>query len=395
MLGLAIELRDRGHKVTFATNPHFKETVCRYGLAFEALGSHEQYAATVENPDLWHPQRAFGHIFQTLQHVLRRQYDIYAAHAGSKDTIGITNCFGFGALLAQEKLKLPVVTLHCQPAVLWSDKSPPTLPGLFGPRWLQRVLFRIGERIAIDAVVCPFLNSWRRDLGLPPVRKITRWWHSPYAVLCLFPDWFCPPQDDWPGNVLQTDFPLWSDQSENVLTPNVKRFLDSHQPPLVFTPGSANIHGQTFFQSALDACRMLDRPGIFLTHYPEQLPDRLPETVTHFPYVPLNLLLPHSAAFVHHGGIGSTSQAMAAGIPQVLMPLAHDQFDNAARIKQLNLGDSLPVNRFTGKRLADQLKRLLNSKNVTHVCQEIAQRFSPRDGLQRSAAAIEEKAAQS
>ena len=37
------------------------------------------------------------------------------------------------------------------------------------------------------------------------------------------------------------------------------------------------------------------------------------------------------AGLVHHGGIGTSAQALAAGIPQLLMPQAHDQPDNAAR----------------------------------------------------------------
>lgn len=391
MLGLAIELRSRGHAVTLATNPHFEETVRRHGLEFEALGTRQQYTAVMEDPDLWHPRRSFRHIFQTLQQVLRRQYELCADLAGSKNTVGITNCFGFGALLAQEKLNLPVITLHCQPAVLWSDKEPPTLPGVSGPPWLRRILFRIGERFFIDPVVCPFLNSWRAELGLPPVRRIVHWWHSPYAVLCLFPGWFCPPQDDWPTGVIQTDFPLWNDLGAETLPAGVEAFLDKYRAPLVFTPGSANIHGRAFFKAALEACTRLDRAGILLTAYPEQLPGSLPETVAHFSYVPLNLLLPRSAAFIHHGGIGSTSQAMAAGIPQVLMPLAHDQFDNAARIKSLGLGESIPARRFTGARLAKQLNRLLGSRDVSTACQQIAQRLAAHDGLHRAVAAIEER----
>ncbi|MHB8902175.1 MAG: nucleotide disphospho-sugar-binding domain-containing protein [Thermoguttaceae bacterium] len=389
MLGLAIELRRRGHEVTVATNPHFEETVCRHGVVFEALGSHEQYAATVSDPDLWHPRRSFGHIFQTLQQVLRRQYELCAELAGSKDNAAVTNCFGFGALLAQEKLGLPVITLHCQPAVLWSDRAPPTLPGMRGPRWFRSLLFRLGERFFIDPVVTPFLNPWRRELGLPPVRRIVRWWHSPGGVLCMFPEWFCPPQEDWPLGVVQTDFPLWNDRSEEGLAGEVEEFLERHGPPLVFTPGSANIHGREFFGAAAEACRRLDRPGILLTGFAEQIPEKLPAGVAHFSYVPLDLLLPRSAAFIHHGGIGSTSQAMAAGIPQVLMPLAHDQFDNAARIRRLGLGDSIAVRQFTGARLARQLRRLLVSTEIAGACNEVARRLEDRTGLARSAAAVE------
>lgn len=394
MLGLALELRNRGHQITFATNAHYEGVAAHYDLPFEALGTEADFRACVNHPDLWHPQRAFRHVFQSLRPVLRRQYEIHAEQNAAGDVVGITNCFGLGAFLAQEKLGIPVITLHCQPAVLWSDHEPPTLPGLFGPRWLKSILYRIGVRFFIDPVVCPSLNAWRHELGLPPVRKITRWWNSPFGVLCLFPPWYAKPQPDWPSNVMQTDFPLWNHQSGEPLAGEVEDFLSRGEPPVVFTPGSANLHGRPFFEAAVQACGALGRRAVLLTEFPDQLPHPLPSSVAHFLYVPLDQILPRSAAFVHHGGVGSTSQAMLAGIPQVLMPLAHDQFDNAERIKRLGLGDSIPARRFSGARLTGLLQRLLASPSVAASCRAVAGHLAARDGLRRSAAAVEGRVAQ-
>ena len=267
--------------------------------------------------------------------------------------------------------------------------DPPLMPGLFGPRWLQRLLYRTGEKFFIDPVVCPFLNEWRHELGLPPVKKITRWWNSRFGVLCMFPDWYSPPQRDWPSPLMQTDFPLWNHSSSEPLADKVEEFLQGGEPPIVFTPGSTNLHGRTFFEAGVAACTILKRRAILLTEYSDQLPSRLPDSVAHFSYVPLDLLLRRSAAFVHHGGIGSTSQAMLAGIPQVLMPLAHDQFDNANRVKRLSLGDSIPATIFSGPRLAMALKSLFDSSTVETACRQTSERLAKRDGLQRSAEAVE------
>lgn len=388
MLGLALELRDRGHAITFVTGAHFEPLIKQYGLKFEGFGSEEEYQACIRNPDLWEPRKAFPHVFRSLQPGLKRHYEVHAAHAGQQDVVGLANVFGFGALLAQEKFGLPVITVHLQPAVLWSDHEPPALPGLFGPRWLKAWLYRFAERFVIGPVVLPFLNPWRRELGLPPIKRVMSWWNSPFGVLCLFPDWFAAPQVDWPSNLLQTDFPLWNHQSNDPLPPAVETFLDSGTPPLVFTPGTANLHGRSFFEAALQACRTLDRRGIFLTPFAEQIPSNLPAAVAHFPYVPLDRVLPRAAAFIHHGGIGSMSQAMLAGIPQVLMPLAHDQFDNAARVARLGVGSFIPAPRFSGPRLTATLRPLLDSPAVAANCRELSQRLASRDGLRRSADAI-------
>jgi rhamnosyltransferase subunit B len=393
MLGLALALRDRGHEVTFATNEHYAGVARRQGVAFEALGTEAEFAATVNDPDLWRPRRAFRHIFQCIRPALRRQYDVHVERAASGPVVGITNCFGFGAFVARDRLGIPVLTLHCQPAVIWSDARPPTLPGVVGPRWLKGLIYRTAERFVIDPIVCPSLNAWRAELGLPPVGKILRWWNSPDGVVCLFPEWYAPPQPDWPANPIQTDFPLWNDRSEEGMPAEVANFLDAGDPPLVFTPGSANLHGRDFFAAAGDACRRLGRRGVLLSEFPEQIPAGLPGSVAYFRYVPLDLLLPRAAAFVHHGGIGSTSQALAAGIPQLIMPLAHDQPDNAARVARLGVGDSLKPRRFTGARLARRLGALLSSQKVAFACREAAKKLDAHDGLARAAAAVESRVA--
>jgi rhamnosyltransferase subunit B len=389
MLGLATELRGRGHDVVLATNAHFADVVTAAGVAFRPLGSAADFEAGIRSPDLWHPRRSFAHVFGFLRPVLREQYEIHAALAARRDVIAVTNCFGFGALLAQERLGVPVVTLHLQPAVIWSRIDPPTLPGLLGPRWLRNALYDVGERLVIDPVTCPFLNVWRAEMGLPPMRRTTRWWHSPTGVICSFPSWYAPPQPDWPTPLVQTDFPLWNPGSSAKVDPPLARFLDAGDPPLVFTPGSANLHGRAFFAAAVDACRRLGRRGILLTGFPEQLPARLPAHVVHAWYVPLDDLLPRAAAFVHHGGIGSTSQAMLAGVPQVIVPLAHDQFDNAARVRRLGIGASVSARGVTAAGLAAALEPLLASGSVGGTCRDVALRLAPRDGLRRTAEALE------
>ena len=68
---------------------------------------------------------------------------------------------------------------------------------------------------------------------------------------------------------------------------------------------------------------------------------RLPPGALHLPYVPFSALLPRLSGLVHHGGIGTSAQALAAGIPQLVVPFAHDQFDNAARLRRLGVAVSL------------------------------------------------------
>jgi len=389
-LGLALALRERGHTITFVVAQYFEELVRRHGLEYVEVGTTEQFLASLNNPNLWNPRKALQHVYESgIRHAMPLQYEALASHFVPGESVAISSCLGFGALLAREKLGLPLVTVDLQPAVLWSDIEPPRIPGTFGPKWLQRLIYQIGVKFIIDPVILPSLNAYRREIGLPPIASVPPWWHSPDCVACLFPTWYGPPQADWPPNVIQTDFPLWDERADEPLGDDVEAFLAAGEPPIVFTPGSANLFGKNFFLAAVDACRRLGRRGILLSRFADQVPTSLPATVKHFAYVPLGPLLPRCAALVHHGGIGTAAQAMAAGVPQLIMALAHDQYDNADRIQRLGIGNWSTPRWFSGRRVARMLGTLLASGQSQTACRQVAQRLARRDGLAQTAAALE------
>ena len=60
---------------------------------------------------------------------------------------------------------------------------------------------------------------------------------------------------------------------------------------------------------------------------------------------------------------------------QLMMPMAHDQPDNAARVKRFGVGDWLKPNAFRGPAVAKRLTRLLDNDDVRRDCAEIAERL--------------------
>jgi UDP:flavonoid glycosyltransferase YjiC (YdhE family) len=186
-----------------------------------------------------------------------------------------------------------------------------------------------------------------------------------------------------------TGFPLYDERGVTAPPSGLDAFLDACDPPLVFTPGSAMRHGEPFFAAAVDACERLNRRGVLLTRYPEQLPRRLPPSVTHFGFVPLSQILPRAAALIHHGGIGTTAQGLANGVPQLIMPLSHDQPDNAARVQRLGVGDSLKLKRFTGPNVDRKLRPLLESEAVRRSCRDVTSRFVGVDAIAQTCDLLE------
>ena len=99
----------------------------------------------------------------------------------------------------------------------------------------------------------------------------------------------------------------------------------------------------------------------------------MPPSVRHFDYLPLSQLLPRCAAIVHHGGIGTTAQGFAAGIPQLMMPMAFDQPDNAARAERLGVARSISPRAFRPAAVARLLDQLIDRPETAASCQRIAQ----------------------
>lgn len=395
-VGLGLELQRRGHHVTLAVCGYFEDLVRRVGLEYVEFGTKDEFLAATNHPDLWSPTRAFSHIFHTgIARGMRQQYELIEQLATPGDTVVIGSCLGFGARIAQEKLGVPLITVHIQPVVMWSAYESPVLPKMIvsneiAPRWLRRLQYWIGETFFIDRAACPQTNAFRRELGLPPMKKTTRWWHSPQCVIGLFPAWYGPVQPDWPPNVHLTHFPLWDEREVTEIPREVDEFLAAGDPPIVFTPGSAMRFGTSFFQAAVDACRQLKRRGILVSRFTEHIPADLPDTIRHFDYVPFSVLLPQVAAIVHHGGIGTTAQGLAAGIPHLIMPMAHDQPDNAARLKRFGVGDWLLPAKFHGPAVSAKLQPLLNSTDVHQACAQVASRFAGRNGIEEASDVIEQ-----
>ena len=242
----------------------------------------------------------------------------------------------------------------------------------------------------IDRTLCPPLNAFRQELGLAPVKRLMNgWWNSPQRVMGLWPEWFAPPQRDWPAQVMLTGFPLYDERGVAEMPPALEAFLAAGSAPIAFTPGSAMRHGHAFFQAAIEACERLGRRGLLLTRFGEQLPATLPTSVMHVTFAPFSLLLPRCAALVHHGGIGTMAQGFAAGIPQLVMPMSHDQPDNLLRLQRLGVGDGLAPEAFKGDAVAAKLSALLDNEGVIKRCGELSNRLKAAQPLETACAIME------
>jgi rhamnosyltransferase subunit B len=378
MVGLGSAMHARGHRVQVLANPYFRHVVEDAGLELLPLGSAEEYLELSQHPDLWHPLRGLKLVLQRgAMAYLRAAYAIYEQHHQPGETVIAAHGLDLAARIFQERHGAPMATVHFAPFAIMTLYDTPRyigVPSMRGwPRWLKAAQFWAGDRFMVNPIVAPTVNGLRAELGLPPAANIfSKWNHSPQLVLGMFPEWFGPPQPDWPPNMHLTGFPLYDAHPEAALAPELEEFLAAGERPIVFAPGSANREAEPFFATAIAACERLGRRGILLTKYAEQLPRRLPASVRHFAFVPFSRLLSRACALVHHGGIGTCAQGLAGAVPQVVMPMAYDQLDNGLRLVRLGVAEIVRPNQFTPRRVTAALGRLLDSSTAADSARRLA-----------------------
>jgi UDP:flavonoid glycosyltransferase YjiC (YdhE family) len=252
-----------------------------------------------------------------------------------------------------------------------------------------KFLYRLVDFV-VDPLIAGPINQTRAELGLPPVKRIMGdYWHSPRLTLGLWPDWYAPPQKDWPASLRLTGFPLYDGAGLENTSPGLKEFLEEGSPPLVFTGGSAMRRGQKFFFESAKAAQILGCRAALITQFPDQLPKNLPPGVRHFSYLPFSQIFPHAAVIVHHGGIGTTSQALKSGRPQLIVPFSNDQPDNAARVKKLGAGDFLSPSAYRANKVAARLEGLMADTSLQQRCRNIVSQLDP-SALERTCDLIEQ-----
>jgi len=391
-VAIGLELRRRGHRVTLVTNPFFAPAAKRAGLDFIGLGAAEDYRRTVDDPDLWDPRTGFRVIARrVVMPAIQPLYEILSRNLASNEIV-VAHGQAFGAHLVHEKHGVPFVTVQLQPAAFRTMYDAPLMPGWI-PRFLRPSVYTFLDYLVLDREFARGLNAFRSKLGLPKIHKIfASWIHSPQKSLGLFPDWFAAPQPDWPSQTSLTGF-VFLHEGPRPLAPDLSAFLADGEPPIVFTPGTAMRRSDLFFQASVQASMEMGRRALLLTQYPDQLPPRLPDGVAASIYVPFETLLPRCAALVHHGGIGTAAQALAAGIPQLVRPMTFDQPDNAARLKRLGVASSIRPDHYRARPVADALNFLLTSQAVSDNCRHFASVIDPARGLQDACDAIETVAA--
>lgn len=374
-VALGLALQRRGHEVRLFASESYAGHAA--GLPFTPVASVAETDAVLHDPRVTDSRGGLALIGEAFAVALPRAFEAMRAEVVPGQTLAVGSTLSFATRLLKDALGVPTATVHLAPSVFRSVHQPPHLGphGLLGhlPASLQRSAWWLMDRLVLDRLFTRPFNAYRRHLGLGPVdRLFDQWLHRADVTLGLFPPWFAPPQADWPVGLVCPGFPLYDNGEAHPLPAELEAFLAAGEPPVGFTSGTANATSHGFFAASAAACALSGRRGLLITKVGAQLPAPLPPGVMHVPYAPFSQLLPRLAAFVHHGGIGTTSQALRAGVPQLVRPMAYDQFDNAHHVQRLGVGARLLPAAYAPLAVAQALEHLIGDRTRHARCAEVA-----------------------
>jgi len=391
-IALARRLKTEGHDPVLAVNPYFRDPVERAGIAYREFGVHlSPVEFATEHPSafgrFFGPIVLFRKIFIPMAEQMYRRLDELCAEVRPDLLVG--HQISFGLPWAAEERGIPWVTCPLAPATVPSVADPNLMPVGSDlhrmPEWYRRSAVAL-QRRTVSALFDGAFNRVRRRVGVR-ARRDTMFGEmlGGDAVLAMWsPSWRGPAPDD-PPTLTICGFP-WFDlhddeEHEEGIEPRLRSFLDAGEAPVVFAFGSVLSHtSHDAFAEAVHACERIGRRGVLVTGSAGSAPRDLPGSVMAVDYAPYSVLFLKAGGVVQPGGVGTTAHRLRAGVPTVVLPHAHDQFDNAARCERH--GVSLTVRRHgvSGRRLAEALERVLSDASMRDRARAMGDRVRREDG---------------
>jgi rhamnosyltransferase subunit B len=397
-MAIALELQRRGHVPVIATMEGYREKIEGAGLNFAPVRPdvpkpQEQGSDMVEK--IMEPKTGPRFLMEQLIYpAVRDSYADLAKAITGADLLITHTAAPAGPLLAR-KTGLPWISTILAPLSFFSAYDPPVPPywqwmrklKVLGPGVIGFFFNVMKNRYKANAVA-----KFRNELGLEDNgNPMFDGQHSPTLVLALFSELFAQRQPDWPPQTEITGFCFYDGNHDVEIPIELKQFLDNGAPPIVFTLGSSAVWvARDFFEESIRAAKRLARRAVLLIGDERNLPRALPEGIIALDYVPYQALLPRACAVVHHGGVGTTSQGLLAGVPTLIVPFAFDQSDNAEHARKVGSSRTLYRDKYVAPRVAAELEELLRQPSYARRALEVSQRLKQENGPARAADLIEQ-----
>ena len=401
LLLLGREMASRGHAVTMAVMPGFRQTVLDAGLAFHPIaGDAEDFMKHIMKPGAVGP----AYLRQVSKSVSRMApMTLESMEKAAKDT-DLLVCSFFGSVYysVAEQAGIPCVQIQYWPMDPNPDVPMSSAPFRhLGPAW-NRFTYRAGY-LLISMLEKKLLDRWRRENGLALRGLYTkpdyRAGRFDVPVIYALSEALLPRPAAWGDNIRVSGCWASDDGEDFVPDEALSAFLAEGPAPLYIGFGSMNSGDmRQIYQTAVDAVEQAGLRAVVSTGWADA-----EVTLPHSGRVRvLSSQVPHSwlfsrvSAVVHHGGAGTTMTGLRHGRPTLIIPFGGDQAFWGDRVHAIGCGPkAIPRTKATAGLLAAAMKDLAGNPAYAEKAAAVGERMRGENGVRLAAGWIEEFAEQS
>jgi len=390
-IALGTGLQRHGHYVRIVAQENYRAMVHGYGLDFHAIpGNIENILDRKENRGATEKGFLSAHLLiirvfkQTITDWMR---EAVTGCQGCDLIIGGVGGMYIGYSIA-EKMRIPFLQAHLQPVTATT-----AFPGIIMP-WLWRMNCGCINRLSHYAVQQLFwqpfrmaVNHARRTvLNLPPASVWGRIGHVDKEKLMLygFSRHILPKPQDWPQQVHITGYWFMDTADSWIPSPELENFLRNGPPPVLVGFGSmTSDNREEFTDTIVSALKQAGVRGILVSGWGGLCQNNLSSDIFAVESLPYDRIFPRMAAVIHHGGAGTTAQALRCGIPSIIVPFTAEQPFWGETVWRLGAGPKpIPRSRLTSERLATAITGTIDNAAMKSVNHAIAEKISRENGVE-------------
>lgn len=389
---LSLGLMARGHSVKLVAPARFKTLAEEHDIHLVPLaGNPEELSRHLNDSGM--------NFIKTVRGLMTHAVEIGAdvlqqAEAACKDADLIIHTFmhAIGAhTLAREK-NIPDIHVQLFPMFTPTGDYPNiSLPDL-KIRSLNRLTHVLSHQIAFGTSKFGY-EQVRRRVGISKRRLYSPFERSPLRpptpILCAWSPIVVPPSSDWGSNVHVTGYFFGAIESNYRPDMELQSFLESGDPPICISFGSmVNREAERIDHIVRDALRQTKHRGIILAGWSGMV-NHSSSDVLYIDSIPHQWLLPRCRMIIHHGGAGTTSAGLLAGIPNIVIPHTADQPFWGNRVHAIGAGPKpISVNKLSVSNLTHAILEANDSVLHKHV-QHIGRALSNETGVEKAINQIE------
>ena len=359
-LVIAREMRAMGHDVTLALNPACEAQARATGARFVAVGPRWDIDETSNLDRYLDPNRGGIRIWKEIciPNIVPTYREVSGLLARERFDAVLAHFLCVGAQWAAQAAKVPCAIATLAPCWWFSRDLPAVFSPSVPPAWLHPHILWLPRRM-FDWTISRPLRPVCEELGRP-FRKdeYFRIFQEADLGLAMWSPAFRPAVGDDPRGSVICGFPTSTSEPEITLEPRIAAFLDAGPPPVVVGLGtSVRNLGEPILRNAARACEELGRRALLIG----QELDGLPKGALSVRAAPFSAVFPRAEAILHHGGVGTTAEALRAGRPAIISPFTSDQFDNALLCERAGVSRTLSRSKLVGRGLSKTLGEVLAS----------------------------------